>query len=206
MPLKDWSFAALDVETTGLDLSSGHEIVEIAVVAFDAHGIQERWSTLVKPERPIPREAVQIHGIRDADVARAPRIADVLPLVEEKTRGRVLVLHNAPFDLEFVTGACHRANLQPIDRPLIDTLILSRRCYAPDAGHSLTELAARLGVAPEGAHRALADSVTTANVMLALMRRASAREGRDLLSAGEVARVERHPALAPAECEASPAA
>ena len=207
MPLSEWSFAALDVETTGLDLSSGHEIIEIAVVGFNIRGIQDRWTTLVKPARPIPREAVQVHGIRDADVAKAPRIADVLGMVEEKTAGRILVLHNAPFDLEFLTAACHRAGRPPIDRPLIDTLILSRRCFAADNGHSLTELAARLGVVPEGSHRALPDCVTTANAMLALIRWVAAREGKELLDAGAVLRIERHPAMnGSAEAAASPAA
>src|SRR5207248_10881608 len=87
--LPKWKFAALDVETTGLDCMAGHEIIEVAVVAFEPSGIEERWSSLVKPSRPIDPESIRVHGIRDADVAGAPSMAVVLPLVEEKTAGRV---------------------------------------------------------------------------------------------------------------------
>ncbi len=194
--LKDWRFASLDVETTGLNLMDGHEIVEIAVAGFTARGIEDRWSTLVKPGRPIPRESSNVHGIRDRDVANSPSMAEVLPMVEERTAGRILVLHNAPFDLEFLTAACFRAARAPMDRPLIDTLLLSRRCFTQVQGHTLTEVAARLGVVPEGAHRALPDAVTTANVMMALWRRAETSHGVELLRPEEIERIEHHPALA----------
>ena len=197
--IQDWRFAALDVETTGLDPMDGHEIVEVAVVGFTAKAIEERWSTLVKPSRPIPPESAAVHGIRDADVASAPGMAQVLPQIEARTRGRILVLHNAPFDLEFITTACYMAGHDPIDRPLIDTLLISRRCFPGVQGHSLTELAARLGIAPEGAHRALPDAVTTANCMLALIRRAEGNSGMVLLEPDRIGRIERHPELAAAQ-------
>jgi DNA polymerase-3 subunit epsilon len=195
-PWNDWRFAALDVETTGLSPMDGHEIVEIAVVGFGARGIDSRWSTLVKPSRPIPQDSAAVHGIRDADVASAPRMAEVLDEVDARTRGRILVLHNAPFDLEFVTSACFAAEREPIDRPLIDTLLISRRCFPAVQGHSLTEMAARLGIAPEGAHRALPDAVTTASCMIALIRRAESNRDMVLLEPEMIERIERHPALA----------
>ncbi len=195
MPVKDWRYSALDVETTGLDPSTGHEIIEVAVVNFTASGIEERWSSLVKPGRSIPYDAAAVHGIRDADVAGAPALADLLPVIEQKTAGRVLVLHNAPFDLEFITSACARLEHEPIDRPLVDTLIVSRRCFPNAPAHSLAELATRLGVAPESVHRALPDATTTANVMMALCRRAEANHGFVLLEPEAVQRIERHPAL-----------
>jgi ATP-dependent DNA helicase DinG len=200
LPANDWRYASVDVETTGLDVADGHEILEVAVVGFTASGIEERWSTLVKPSIPIPPESARVHGIREADVAGAPTMDQVMPLVEEKTRGRILVLHNAPFDLEFLTAACAKLGREPIDRPLIDTLILSRRCFPAAQAHSLTELATRVGVVPEGAHRALPDAVTTANVMLALLRRAEAGAGFELLDPVAHQRIERRlaqPSAAP---------
>jgi ATP-dependent DNA helicase DinG len=189
--IRDWRFAALDLETTGLDVADGHEILEVAVVRFSAAGIEERWSTLVKPSIPIPPDSARVHGIREADVAGAPSIEQVLPVVDQKTAGRILVAHNAPFDLEFLTAACARLGREPIDRPLIDTLIVSRRSFPEAQAHSLTELAARLGVVPEGSHRALPDAMTTANVMLALLRRADAGAGSQLLDADATERIER---------------
>ena len=198
MGLKDLRYAALDVETTGLSPVDGHEIVEVGLVAFRPSGIEERWSTLVKPGRSIPPEASAVHGIRQADVERAPAIAEVLPRIESLTAGRVLVLHNAPFDLEFLTSACFRNGREPMDFPLIDTLLVSRRAFPDSQGHTLTEVAARLGVAPEGAHRALPDAITTANVWMAMLRRVENHHGVTLLLPPEIERIERHPALADA--------
>lgn len=191
MPIHDWRFASLDLETTGLDVEEGHEILEVAVVRFTAAGIEERWSTLVKPSIPIPPDSAKVHGIREADVTGAPSIEEVMPLVEQKTAGRILVIHNAPFDLEFLTAACAKLGREPIDRPLIDTLIVSRRSFPAAQAHSLTELAARLGVVPEGAHRALPDAVTTANVLLALLRRAEASAESPVLDVEATERIER---------------
>ncbi|MBI5836466.1 MAG: 3'-5' exonuclease [Candidatus Eisenbacteria bacterium] len=196
--MKDWRYAALDLETTGLEVSEGHEILEVAVVGFSAAGIEERWSTLVKPTIPIPPDSARVHGIREADVAGAPALAQVMPLVEARTAGRIFVIHNAPFDLEFLTAACARMGREPIDRPLIDTLTVSRRVFPEAQAHSLTELATRVGVVPEGAHRALPDAVTTANVMLALLRRAEAPGATPLLDEAAVARIERRLAEAAA--------
>jgi ATP-dependent DNA helicase DinG len=191
VPIHDWRFASLDLETTGLDVEEGHEILEVAVVRFTAAGIEERWSTLVKPSIPIPPDSAKVHGIREADVTGAPSIEEVMPLVEQKTAGRILVIHNAPFDLEFLTAACAKLGREPIDRPLIDTLIVSRRSFPAAQAHSLTELAARLGVVPEGAHRALPDAVTTANVLLALLRRAEASAESPVLDVEATERIER---------------
>jgi DNA polymerase III epsilon subunit family exonuclease len=192
VPIGDWRFAALDLETTGLDVADGHEILEVAVVCFSARGIEKRWSTLVKPSIPIPQDSAKVHGIREADVAGAPTIEQVMPLVEEHTAGRILVIHNAPFDLEFLTAASARLGREPIDRPLIDTLVVSRRCFPGAQAHSLSELASRVGVALESAHRALPDALATANVMLALLRRAEASAEFPLLDTVARERIERH--------------
>ncbi len=195
MSLQDLRYCSLDCETTGLSAIDGHQIVEIAVVSFHRDGIEERWSTLVNPGRTIPEDAIRVHGIRDGDVARSPKIADVLPTVAEKTAGRVLVAHNASFDLEFVTSACYRNGLDPIDRPLLDTLLVSRTAFPEASSHNLMELATRVGVAPESAHRALADAVTTAHVWMALLRRAAANAELRLLPPDSIERILRHPEL-----------
>ena len=62
-------FVVVDVETTGMDVALS-DIVEVAGVRVSKHAIVDRWSTLVKPGRPIVGN--QMHGISDADVAKAP--------------------------------------------------------------------------------------------------------------------------------------
>ena len=99
----------LDTETTGLDQNA--EIVEVAIVAADGQALV---NTLVKPERPIPREATQIHGITNKDVADAPTFARVWQerLQPILARGPV-VIFNAPFDLRMIKQSLRRYGLAP---------------------------------------------------------------------------------------------
>jgi DNA polymerase III subunit epsilon len=58
-----------------------------------------RFSSLVRPSCPIPAEATDVHGISDADVASAPRFAEIAPGLLELLESVVFVAHNAAFDL-----------------------------------------------------------------------------------------------------------
>jgi DNA polymerase III epsilon subunit-like protein len=57
------TYVALDLETTGLD--PDHDaIIEIGAVKFRGDEVLEAWSTLVRPERPIPYRITRLTGIR----------------------------------------------------------------------------------------------------------------------------------------------
>ncbi|HLS33026.1 MAG TPA: 3'-5' exonuclease, partial [Brevibacterium sp.] len=68
-------FAVIDVETTGL--SPEHErIIELAIVRADEHGRPlDQWVSRLQPDRPVG--ATHVHGITEADLAHAPRFADL---------------------------------------------------------------------------------------------------------------------------------
>jgi len=68
--------AFFDLETTGTD-PARDKIVEIAVVRVDPGGGREASTRRINPERPIPREATAVHGIRDEDVASSPPFRQV---------------------------------------------------------------------------------------------------------------------------------
>ena len=55
-------FAVVDIETTGLDPIQD-KIVEIACVLVAKDRIIGEFSLLMNPDRPIPNEVSQIHGI-----------------------------------------------------------------------------------------------------------------------------------------------
>lgn len=57
----------LDTETTGLDYDD--KIVEIAVIDLDGNVL---INTLVDPNKAIPKEATEIHGIANKMVENAP--------------------------------------------------------------------------------------------------------------------------------------
>ncbi len=71
-------FISLDLETTGTD-PARETIIEIGAVKFRGEEVLDRFSTLINPARPIPHEITILTGIRNEDVADAPRLASVLP-------------------------------------------------------------------------------------------------------------------------------
>jgi len=159
----------VDTETTGLDVSAGHMLVEVATVAIHDGALAEPWSSLVQPGRPIPPEAARVHGITDAMVAVAPPAAAVAHELRARCADHPLVFHNADFDLPFLLAALRAAGEPLLINLVIDVLGLARGLYGV-GGNRLERLAERLGVRPTGAHRALDDALTTAHAFLALVR------------------------------------
>ena len=88
----------LDTETTGLSVTTGARIVEIAIV--DLHG-EPLLNTLVNPEEPIPSAAQQVHGISDEMVASAPTIMELWPDIREILSNQHVIIYNASFDTQF---------------------------------------------------------------------------------------------------------
>jgi DNA polymerase-3 subunit epsilon len=167
---------AVDTETTGMRPEDGHRLVEVAHVAVVDGQLAESWSSLVQPGRAIPADATRVHHITDAMVAAAPSAATVARALRAACADLPLVLHNAPFDLPFLKALFREAGEPPLLNPVIDTLGLARGL--PGSGsNSLGPLAARLGIAPETAHRALGDARTTARVFLHLAARWESERG-----------------------------
>ena len=167
----DWetrSYLALDFETTGLDASSGR-VVEFGAVefAYDREGalaVTREWGSLVYPCMPIPDSATAIHGITDLDVSQAPRFADLAVELCALLAGKVVVAHNAPFDLGFLVAECDRAGVKIPDVDVADSLGLARLAFPSFMGFSLGKLAFRLGIEVGSAHRALDDARTCMHV------------------------------------------
>jgi len=95
-------FVALDLETTGLD-AARDSIIEVGAVRFCGNSIVDTFTTLVNPQRPIPRQITELTGIRTADVASAPTIDRVAPelLAFAGSDTAAVIAHNAAFDLGF---------------------------------------------------------------------------------------------------------
>jgi DNA polymerase-3 subunit epsilon len=167
---------AVDTETTGMSPDAGHRLVEVARVEIVNGALGADWSSLVRPGRPIPPDASRVHGITDAMVAAAPEPRTVGLALREGCGDLPLVFHNAPFDLPFLIQLFREAGAPMLLNPIVDTLGLARGL--PGSGsNSLGALAARLGLPPEPAHRALGDARTTARLFLALAARWEAERG-----------------------------
>lgn len=160
LPLHEAPLAFLDVETTGLRPDLGDRVVEIAVVRTQGLTEVTRFVSLVNPQRRLSPDAIRINGITPSMVAGAPifpsLIDQLLPLIEDV----VLVCHNAPFDLSFLETELHIAGAPVWDGVVLDTLAFARQQYWFPS-NSLGAIARELGIRPPGAHRALADALTT---------------------------------------------
>jgi ATP-dependent DNA helicase DinG len=150
-----WGFeeeiAFLDVETTGFD-PARDSVIEIAVAVAKGPEVLERFSTLVDPGRPIPREATQLTGIDDALVAGAPGIAGALAEAARLVGPRDIVAHNARFDAAFVLEAAARSG-RSIPGRWLDSLQLARIALPRLRSHRLSDLADAFGL-PRAGHRA----------------------------------------------------
>lgn len=174
-----------DVETTGLDPTKGHRIIEIAGIRIDDGTVDETKSfvSLVNPERPIPWEAKQVNKISDDDVRMAPGIEEVLPKFLAFAEGTILVAHNGAFDMGFLT--CEKELCWGyLDLPeCLCTMRLSRTLFSREYGHSLDAVARRLNLTlPAARHRALPDVILTAHALLKMIELGGITNLEDLRS------------------------
>jgi DNA polymerase III subunit epsilon len=136
-----------DTETTGLSPASGDRLVEIGCVELINRVETGRtYHAYCNPERSMPIEAQNVHGLSDAFLADKPLFEDIVEDLLDFLDDSPLVAHNAMFDFSFMNaelGACGRLAI-PTSR-MIDTLALARVRH-PGAKHSLDALCTRYGI------------------------------------------------------------
>lgn len=150
-------YVVFDLETTGLS-PDGDDIIEISAVKVKGGKVQETFSTLVNPGRPIPKAATRVNGITDDMVADAPNLSKAMGQFLDFVGKQVLVGHNiASFDLKFLSCAMMELYGKDMENNYIDTLFMARSCLKELSRHRLVDLASYFHISTEGAHRALND-------------------------------------------------
>jgi len=162
------SIVALDIETTGLDPEKD-AIIEIGVVRFRDHRIEDEWSTLVNPARHISPFITQLTGITDQMVVQAPGIREILPTLVEFAGNAPILGQNIRFDLSFLRKYGILRNNTTLDTYEMAAVLM------PNAGrYNLGALTQALGVLYPATHRALDDARATRGVFLRLYEEALA--------------------------------
>ncbi len=162
----------LDTETTGLDPATGDRLVEIAgveVLNFIPTG--EHFHVYINPERDVPDEAFQVHGLSTEFLKDKPPFKDVAQDFLNFIGDSRLVIHNAEFDMKFLNSELKRIGFDPLPAErAFDTLIYARRKH-PGASNSLDALCARYKIdnSRRTKHGALLDSEILAEVYAELM-------------------------------------
>ena len=170
----------LDTETTGLSPAEGHRVVEIGGVE-----LVNRFPTgrtvhfYLNPERDMPAEAYEVHGLSAEFLKDKPLFADIAEEFVEFIADATLVIHNASFDHGFLNAELARVGKPAIPRErLLDTLLLARRKH-PNGPNRLDDLCARYGIdnSRRTKHGALLDSEILAEVYLELIGARQAQLG-----------------------------
>jgi DNA polymerase III subunit epsilon len=191
-------FTVVDVETTGWAPAEA-AITEIGAVRVRDGQVVAEFGSLVNPGTPVPAAITELTGISDQMLATAPPVSVVLPGLLEFAKGSVLVAHNAPFDLAFLTAASEQLGLDWPRFEVLDTVRLARHLMAapqevPD--RKLATLALFFDTPVRPSHRALDDARATAVVFGELLGRLALREEVTTLGELEAWLAERDAALA----------
>lgn len=165
----------LDTETTGLEPSQGHRIIEFAGLEMVDRKLTGRHLHLYfHPEREIDPDAERVHGISLDFLSDKPRFASVGHEVVTFLRDAELVIHNAPFDVGFLNAEFERMGIEPVSKlcaSVVDTLVMARDMF-PGKRNNLDALCDRFDInrANRTLHGALIDCELLAEVYLSMTR------------------------------------
>jgi DNA polymerase-3 subunit epsilon len=162
----------LDTETTGLETSQDHRIIEIGCVELVGRKLTGRhYHQYINPQRKVDEGAMEVHGISDEFLQDKPLFASVAREFLEFVDGADLIIHNAPFDVGFINHEIAKlgGTYQEIESScrIIDTLALARQKH-PGQKNNLDALCKRYGVdnSQRDLHGALLDAEILADVYL----------------------------------------
>lgn len=165
-------YVILDTETTGIDPSQGHRIIEIGCVELQNRRFTGRtYHQYINPAREIEAEAIAVHGITNDFLEDKPFFSDIADEFLDFIKGTELVIHNAPFDVGFLNNELRLMNtgLGAINdySGVLDTLAMARKRH-PGQRNSLDALCKRYGVdnSKRDLHGALLDAEILADVYL----------------------------------------
>ena len=164
----------LDTETTGLEPSQGHRIIEIGCRELVNRRLTERrFHQYLQPDRQIDPAAVEVHGITSDFLKDKPHFGDIVAEFIDFVKGAELIIHNAPFDVGFINHEL-RMLRDPLGQledycTVVDTLALARELH-PGQKNSLDALCRRYGVdnSERELHGALLDAEILADVFLGM--------------------------------------
>ena len=164
----------LDTETTGLEPSQGHRVIEIGCVELlNRRPTGKTFHRYLNPERAIDPGAQAVHGLSIDFLSKHPTFAEVVDEFVAFVSDAELIIHNAPFDVAFLDHEFGR--LPPPQRlitdmcSILDTLVLARSLH-PGQRNSLDALCKRYGVdnSSRDLHGALLDARILGEVYLAM--------------------------------------
>jgi DNA polymerase-3 subunit epsilon len=162
----------LDTETTGLEPSQGHRIIEIGCVELINRKLTgNHYHQYIRPERDIDEQAIEIHGITPEFLQDKPVFSEIVDEFMKFIDGGQLIIHNAPFDIGFINNELklNKGSYKVVEDycSVIDTLVMARQKH-PGQKNNLNALCKRYMVdnSQRDLHGALLDAEILADVYL----------------------------------------
>ncbi len=165
----DGEFIVFDYETTGFS-PVNDRIIEVGAVLVKNGEIIDTFSSFVNPHKSIPYKVVELTGITDEMVKNAPDETVIIPKFLEFCGNRLMVAHNASFDISFTVAAAQRLGI-PFNNPSLDTVPVARALLPDIKNHKLDTVADALGFGDFNHHRAVDDSTMLAMIFVKLLKK-----------------------------------
>ncbi len=168
-PAFNEEMVVFDIETTGLS-NRTCKIIEIGAAKICGGEVVETFDSFVDPECPIPEEITKLTSITDDDVKGAPKEREAIEQFLEFVGDRLLIAHNANFDIGFIRVAADRCGL-PFNNSYLDTLGLSKFVNPELKNHKLDTIVNHYKLGDFHHHRASDDAEITARVFIEMLSR-----------------------------------
>lgn len=167
-------YSVVDLETTGTSINHGDRIIQIGCVLVQDGQIINHFETKVNPRERIPRSVVQLTGIHDQDVKKAPLFEDIAGTVYSLLTGTIFVAHNVNFDFPFLNAELDRAGYPALPIQAIDTVTMSQILLPTAKSFRLRDLTSSLQIEHDHPHSAVSDAEATATLLIDLLQKVRA--------------------------------
>ena len=162
------TYAVVDLEATGTGIDA--KIIQIGIVIVENGCIREQFETDINPYEKLDSHIVQLTGITDQQLSKAPDFGQVAGRIFELIGDAVFVAHNVTFDANLLAEALFFEGYE-LRTPRVDTVELSQLFFPTFEKYSLSNLSHQLDLNLQQAHTAISDAVATANLLLAIQRK-----------------------------------
>jgi DNA polymerase-3 subunit epsilon len=173
--MKNYEYVILDIETTGFSPKIGDRIIELGALVVSKEGtVLEEFETLINPHRDLG--ATWVHKIKSEMLKDAPSFEDISGNLIELLNGRIVVCHNAGFDLRFINHEFRKKFKRHKDLTGICTLELTKEIFPYLPSYKLGLLAEYFDINFSNLHSAFEDAKVTKDLFLLLMENIESKE------------------------------
>ena len=158
-------YAVVDLEATGAHAAA--EIIQVGIVIIENNQITKTYQTDVNPHEPLSEHIIQLTGITDDQLAKAPDFSQVAGEIYDLIADCVFVAHNVKFDANLLAEQLFWQGFE-LRTPRVDTVELAQVFYPTFEKYTLEHLAKALDLDLTDAHTAISDAYATAQLFLRL--------------------------------------